>query len=242
MNLNLADNLIEDSWQLHQQLAERLSNSVSELLGLDTTMSCAIVERIDGCDFLDENVEIVLCQIGLPPIQGELILAIPRRLSFWIVSQLLNYSDVEEIGNRDLTKVEQISLMQFVNLIVVNLSEEWQQINSEIHARFDTLDVMGDELASRLQTCEVMLVGIETIVSQNIIENLWLCYTEDFVLTIQTEQERKREELDRQSRLRGDVRQDLVSTLEIVLESYTTRIESRLDKLEAKLDRVIQDG
>ena len=53
MNLNLADNLIEDSWQLHQQLAERLSNSVSELLGLDTTMSCAIVERIDGCDFLD---------------------------------------------------------------------------------------------------------------------------------------------------------------------------------------------
>ena len=43
MNLNLADNLIEDSWQLHQQLAERLSNSVSELLGLDTTMSCAIV-------------------------------------------------------------------------------------------------------------------------------------------------------------------------------------------------------
>ena len=101
---------------------------------------------------------------------------------------------------------------------------------------------MGDELASRLQTCEVMLVGIETIVSQNIIENLWLCYTEDFVLTIQTEQERKREELDRQSRLRGDVRQDLVSTLEIVLESYTTRIESRLDQLEEKLDRVIQDG
>ena len=187
MKLNLANNLIEDSWQLHQQLADRLSNSVSELLGLDTTMSCAIVERIEGCDFLDENVEIVFCQIGLPPIQGELILAIPKRLSFWIVSQLLDYSDTEEIGNRILTKVEQISLMQFVNLIVVNLSEEWQQINSEIHARFDTLDVTGDELANVLQTCEVMLVGIETIVSQNIIENLWFCYTESFVSTIQAE-------------------------------------------------------
>jgi hypothetical protein len=131
--------------------------------------------------------------------------------------------------------------MQFVNLIVVNLSEEWQQINSEIHARFDTLDVTGDELANVLQTCEVMLVGIETIVSQNIIENLWFCYTESFVSTMQAEQEKKREELDRQSRLRGDVRQDLVSTLEIVLESYTTRIENRLDQLEAKLDRMIQD-
>ena len=185
MNLNLADNLIEDSWELHQQLAQRLSNSVSELLGLDTTMSCAIVEMIDGCDFLDENVEIVFCQIGLPPIQGALILAIPRRLSFWIVSQLLDYSDVEEISNRDLTKVEQISLMQFVNLIVVNLSEEWQQVNSEIHARFDTLDVIGDELVSTLQMGEVMLVGIETIISQNIIENLWFCYTEDFVSTVQ---------------------------------------------------------
>ena len=30
--------------------------------------------------------------------------------------------------------------------------------------------------------------------------------------------------------------------LEIVLESYTTRIESRLDQLEAKLERLIQDG
>ena len=162
-------------------------------------------------------------------------------LSFWIVSQLLDYSDTEEIGNRILTKVEQISLMQFVNLIVVNLSEEWQQINSEIHARFDTLDVTGDELANVLQTCEVMLVGIETIVSQNIIENLWFCYTESFVSTMQAEQEKKREELDRQSRLRGDLRQDLVSTLEIVLDSYTTRIENRLDQLEAKLDRMIQD-
>ena len=172
--------------------------------------------------------------------QGALILAIPRRLSFWIVSQLLDYSDVEEISNRDLTKVEQISLMQFVNLIVVNLSEEWQQVNSEIHARFDTLDVIGDELVSILQMGEVMLVGIETIVSQNIIENLWFCYTEDFVSTVQTEQERRREELDRQTRVRGDVRQDLVSTLEVVLESYTTRIESRLDQLEAKLERLIQ--
>ena len=89
---------------------------------------------------------------------------------------------------------------------------------------------------------EVMLVGIETIISQNIIENLWFCYTEDFVSTVQIEQERRREELDRQTRLRGDVRQDLVSTLEIVLESYTTRIESRLDQLEAKLERLIQDG
>ena len=86
-----------------------------------------------------------------------------------------------------------------------------------------------------------MLVGIETIVSQNIIENLWFCYTESFVSTMQAEQEKKREELDRQSRLRGDVRQDLVSTLEIVLDSYTTRIENRLDQLEAKLDRMIQD-
>ena len=194
MNLNLADNLIEDSWQLHQQLAEQLSNSVSELLGLDTTMSCTVVEMIDGCDFLDENVEIVFCQIGLPPIQGALILAIPRRLSFWIVSQLLDYSDVEEISNRDLTKVEQISLMQFVNLIVVNLSEEWLQVNSEIHGRFDTLDVIGDELVSILQMGEVMLVGIETIVSQNIIENLWFCYTEDFVSPVQTQQEKRRDE------------------------------------------------
>mgnify|MGYP003316497643 CR=1 FL=1 len=46
--------------------------------------------------------------------------------------------------------------MQFVNLIVVNLSEEWQQVNYEINARFDTLDVIGDELVSILQMLSII--------------------------------------------------------------------------------------
>ena len=57
----------------------------------------------------------MLCQIGLPPVLAAFVFAITVGVSLWLVSQLLDYADVEEISNRELTKFEQISLMQFVN-------------------------------------------------------------------------------------------------------------------------------
>ena len=64
MALNLAENLIEDAWQLHHQLAERLVALSSRMLNAAITMECTNIERVRWSEFLGRVKEpTLLCLV-----------------------------------------------------------------------------------------------------------------------------------------------------------------------------------
>ena len=245
MALNLTENLIEDAWQLHHQLAERLTDPVSKLLKAKIEMECIGVEQIRWSEFLNFRKDrTLLCLINMRPLEGQLILEISPSVALQIVAQLLNYTvSKEEVATpRPLTSVERAILMQLVNLVLAAFAVEWKQVYPQVDIQFSALEDSPAKLSKAYPNGTALLADIEVEIDQRVQGNLRFCYPPELLRAIQsapvsppTSPAKNSVEAMPSPVSKPDV-PELLSAIEDLFELYTHRVEQHLEMLEGKID------
>ena len=239
MALNFAENLIEDAWQLHQQIAEQLVLPTSKLMKTEVAMECISVERIQWPEFLNTlKAPLLLCLIDMPPLEGHFILRIQPSLALHVTAKLLNYtlSKDEIAAPRALTHIEKITLMQFVNLILTTFTAEWRQVYPQVEVQFKTIADSVAKLPSSYLKGTALLTDIELVMDGQAHGVLRFCYPPDLVDSIQKASAPLAKSTDQTSPSSESISPELITAIDDLLQIYTQRIEERLDGLEKKID------
>ena len=247
MALNLAENLVEDAWQLHYQLAESLTSPLSKLLNVTIAMECISVGRVRWSEFLGTLKDpMLLCLADMPPLDGQLILEIQLPLAHQVVAKLLNspLSKEKAASPPALTTAERVVLMQFVNLVLTAFTAEWKRIYPQVDTRFGALEDSAANLPKSYPNGTALLAEIELAMDVSTREKLRLCYPPDLLYAIQalpaspakSDDKVRRSPIQPSSTSRSMSHAELLTAIEDLLEIYTHRIEGHLNQLEDKVD------
>ena len=239
MTLNLAENLIEDTWQLHHQISEKLALPTSKLMKTEVAMQCISVEKIQWPEFINTlSAPLLLCLIDMPPLAGQIILRIQPSLALHVTAKLLNYTLSEDEINapRALTHIEKITLMQFVNLILMTFTAEWRQVYPQVEVQFKTIADSAAKLPNSQVKGTALLADIELIMGEITLGVFHFCYPPDLVDSIQKASAPLPKSVDQIAPSSESTNPELIAAIDDLLQIYTQRIEERLDGLEQKMD------
>ena len=225
--------LIETLWEQNHQLGLCLNSPLSELLGERTTVECISIEQIQNERFGQFSINALWCLMNI--WQSQIVFGIPNGSGLNIAAQLLDYplTETEVEAARPLGQDEKVSLMQFVDLLNVDLEKQWKLVVSSTRITFQSIVDQVAEFSKYFKDEMGILVVLE--ISQNAsLGKLMIYYPPDALTSIKPDE--KLVELP----LNADP--EMLAVVESVAHKYFQQIMQRLDRLEEQVEILSKEG